>query len=60
MMQKSDVKFIAPQDMIWKSAKLFWTARGCHRQHHRHLKNLDGVSIAVKTPTVTSTWLRSI
>jgi hypothetical protein len=30
MMQRSGVRSIAPQDMIWKSAKLFWIIRRCH------------------------------
>jgi hypothetical protein len=35
MMQKSGVKFTAQQDMIWKSVKRFWIAKGCHHRHHK-------------------------
>jgi hypothetical protein len=33
MMQRSGVRYIAPQDTIWRSARLFWIVRRC-----QHLK----------------------
>jgi hypothetical protein len=54
MMQKSGVKFTAQQDMIWKSVKLFWIAKGYHHQHHRRHKSPGEVIIAGKIPMMTS------
>jgi hypothetical protein len=59
MMQKSGVKFTAQQDMIWKSVKLFWIAKGCHHQHHWHHKSPGEANIARKIPMMTSIWLKS-
>jgi hypothetical protein len=59
MMQKSGVKFTAQQDMIWKSVKLFWIAKGCHQQHHWHHKSPGEAIIAGKIPMMTSIWLKS-
>jgi hypothetical protein len=59
MMQISGVRSIIPQDMIWKSAKLFWIIRRCYHQQHRHLKIFVGANIAEKIPTVMSIWQRS-
>jgi hypothetical protein len=38
MMQRSGTRSNVSMDMIWKSAKLFWIAKGCRHQQHRHLK----------------------
>jgi hypothetical protein len=46
MAQKSGARYIAPIDMIWKSVKLFWIAKECLHQQHRHLKIPVGESIA--------------
>jgi hypothetical protein len=59
MMQKSGVKFTAQEDMIWKSVKLFWIAKGCHHQHHRRHKSHGEAIIAGKIPMMTSIWLKS-
>jgi hypothetical protein len=59
MMQKSGVKFTAQQDMIWKSVKLFWIAKGCHHQHHRCHKSPGEAIIAGKILMMTSIWLKS-
>jgi hypothetical protein len=59
MMQKSAVKFTAQQDMIWKSVKLFWITKGCHRQHHRRHKSPGEAIIAGKIPMMMSIWLKS-
>jgi hypothetical protein len=59
MMQKSGVKFTAQQDMIWKSVKLFWIAKGCHHQHHRRHKSPGEAIIAGKILMMTSIWLKS-
>jgi hypothetical protein len=40
-MQRSGVRFIAPQDMILKSVKLFWIARRYHQQQYRWPKKPD-------------------
>jgi hypothetical protein len=45
MTQRSGARFIAPQDMIWKSAKLFWIGRRCHRQQRRCHKMPVGANI---------------
>jgi hypothetical protein len=36
MTPRSGARSITPQDMIWKSAKLFWIVRRCHHQHRWH------------------------
>jgi hypothetical protein len=59
MIQKSGVKFTAQQDMIWKSVKLFWVAKGCHHQHHQRRKSPNEAIIAGKIPRMTSIWLKS-
>jgi hypothetical protein len=59
MMQKSGVKFTAQQDMIWKSVKFFWIAKGCHHQHHRRHKSPGEAIIVGKIPMMMSIWLKS-
>ncbi len=34
--QRSGARSIVPQDTIWKSPKLFWTARRCHHRWHKN------------------------
>jgi hypothetical protein len=41
-------------DMIGKSAKLFWIAKGCRHQQRHHLKILVGETIAERFPTAMS------
>jgi hypothetical protein len=48
--QISGARFIAPQDMIWKNAKLFWIARRCHRQQYRWSRSPDRANIDGPTP----------
>jgi hypothetical protein len=36
--ERSGAKSITLMDMIWKSAKLFWIAKRCRLQQHRHPK----------------------
>jgi hypothetical protein len=50
MMQKSGVRSTVPMGMIWKSVKLFWTAKECCHQQRRHLKIPTGESIAKRLP----------
>jgi hypothetical protein len=57
--QRSGVKSIAPMDMIWKSAKLFWIAKRCRLQQHRHPKIPAGESIAGRSPMEMSIWWKS-
>jgi hypothetical protein len=59
MMQKYGVKFTAQQDMIWKSVKLFWIAKGCHHQLHQRHKSPGEAIITGKIPMMTSKWLKS-
>jgi hypothetical protein len=44
---------------IWKSARLFWTTRTCHRQQRRHTKSPNGVSIGGSILTAMNRWERS-
>jgi hypothetical protein len=59
MMQRSGVRFIIPQDMIWKSVKLFWIVRRCRYQQRQHLKIPIRVNITEKIPMAMSIWQRS-
>jgi hypothetical protein len=59
MAQKSGARSIAPMDMIWKSAKIFWIVKECRHQQHRHLKIPAGENIAERSPTEMSIWQRS-
>jgi hypothetical protein len=45
MVQKSGVRSIVLMNMICKSAKLFWIAKGCCHQQRRHLKIPVGENI---------------
>jgi hypothetical protein len=58
-MQRSGVRSIVPMDMIWKSEKLFWIAKGCRHQQRWHLKIPVGESIVERFLTATSIWWRS-
>jgi hypothetical protein len=61
MTQISGARSIAPQDMIQKSAKLFWIARRCHHQQHRWPRSPNGASIIRLIPPMTmSRWERSM
>jgi hypothetical protein len=51
LMQISGVRFIILMDMIWKSAKLFWTARRCHHQH-RWRKSCNEANTFEPIPTM--------
>jgi hypothetical protein len=53
------VKSIAPRDMIWKNAKLFWITKRCRLQQCRHPKIPVGESIAGRSPMETSIWQKS-
>jgi hypothetical protein len=53
-MQKSGVRSIALQDMIWRSARLFWITRRCRHQQRQHLKIPIGVSIVEMILTTMS------
>jgi hypothetical protein len=55
-MQKSGARFIAPQDMIWRSARLFWITRRCRYQQCRHLRIPVGANTIERILTVTSIW----
>jgi hypothetical protein len=57
--QRSGVRSIAPMDMIWKSAKLFWIVKRCHSQQRRHPKIPAGENIVERSPTETSIWQKS-
>jgi hypothetical protein len=59
MMQKSGARSIVPMGMIWKSAKLFWTAKECRHQQRRHLKIPTGESIAERLLTEMRIWRKS-
>jgi hypothetical protein len=50
MMQRSGVRSITPQNMIWKSTKLFWIARRCHHHQHRWPRNPVGMNTAKPIP----------
>jgi hypothetical protein len=39
--RRSGVRFTAPRDTIWKSAKLSWIRRRCHPQQRRHHRSPD-------------------
>jgi hypothetical protein len=58
--QRSGAKSIAPMDMIWKNAKLFWIAKRRCLQQHRHPKIPTGESITGRSPTETSIWQKSM
>jgi hypothetical protein len=45
--------------MIWKSAKLFRTAKECRHQQRRHLKIPTGESIAERLLTEMRIWRKS-
>jgi hypothetical protein len=57
--QRSSVKSIAPMDMIWKNARLFYIIKRCHLQQRRHPKIPAGESIAGKSPTEMIIWRKS-
>jgi hypothetical protein len=60
MMQRSDARSIAPQDMIWKSAKLFRNVKRCHHHQHRWPRNPIGANTdGPILPPPTSKWERS-
>jgi hypothetical protein len=54
--QRSGAKSIAPMDIIWKSAKLFWIVKRYRLQQCRHPKIPAGESIAGRSPTKMSIW----
>jgi hypothetical protein len=57
--QKSGVRFIVLQDMMWKSTKLFWITRRCRHQHRWH-KNPVEVNIIESILITRIRWLRSM
>jgi hypothetical protein len=57
--QRSGVRSIAPIDMIWKSAKLFWIIKRCRRQQRRNPKIPIGENIPERSPTEMSIWQKS-
>jgi hypothetical protein len=57
--QRSGAKSIAPMDMIWKSAKLFWITKRCHLQQRWLPKIPVGKSITERSPTEMSIWWKS-
>jgi hypothetical protein len=58
--QKRGVRSIAPQGMIWRSAKLFCIARRCHHQQLRWPRNPVGANIVRPILLTTmSRWERS-
>jgi hypothetical protein len=59
MAQKTGARFIVLMDMIWKSAKLFYIAKECRHQQHRHPKIPVGESIAERSPMEMSIWRKS-
>jgi hypothetical protein len=60
IMQRSGARFTAPQEMIWKSARLFWIRRRCHHQQHWHPKKLDGYINIGLILTMMNRWERSL
>jgi hypothetical protein len=52
--QRSGARSIAPMDMIWKSAKLFWIVKRCHLQQCRHPKIPVRESITGRSLTETN------
>jgi hypothetical protein len=61
MIQRSGVRSIVPQDVIWRSAKLFWIVRRCHHQQHRWPRNPVGVNTTgLIPPPPMNRWERSM
>jgi type IV secretory pathway VirB4 component len=54
--KRSGAKSIAPMDMIWKNAKLFWITKRCHLQQCWHPKIPARGSIAGRSPMEMSIW----
>jgi hypothetical protein len=59
-MQRSGARSIIPQDMIWKSAKLFWITRRCHHQQHRWPRNPVRANTPRANPATTNEQMGEI
>jgi hypothetical protein len=60
MTQRSGVRSITPQDMIWKTANFFGITIRCHHQQYRWPRTPNGVNIVGPIPLMTmSRWGRS-
>jgi hypothetical protein len=59
MMQKSGARSTVPMGMVWKSVKLFWTAKEYRHQQCRDLKIPTGESIAERLLKEMSIWRKS-
>jgi hypothetical protein len=57
-MHRSGARSIVPQDMIWRSARLFWIVRRCH--HPKRRRSCVKVTTVELILTTRTRWMRSI